>query len=747
MVALAYQFQLIFLGCSSLLLLKICCLKNWRLLLATIFCSFFCYYFAHQKIQQLSATVVPTETTLFVQPDTIVVNGDRLQFHATTDKQVFVKVRYRLSTKKEQQVWQMQTHKLVLKVTGQFEAFEENRNLGVISPRKEGFGRNFAGVYVMKQIKTNHPLKSRWSLAVFRRYWVQKIEQRYSKKLASYLKALFFGMKDATFYDHSALYQNTGLIHLFSLSGFHIQYYLGGVALFIGRTFWRRGIRLCLLLLLMGLIFQLTGGSISVLRALISFFIVECTYERVLPSMTALDKWALMIIVCLIMRPLFILTVGGRLSISFCLLLLSLQKITTNRFLQMLLFGLFSPVILLPEFGQWAPFGSLLTFVFMPIFIYLLFPTVVFCALVGLFIPPTSFINHLATTLFVTVEHLLQMLPVSQLVLGKPNLLVTCGLVVLTIYLLHTLQHQRVKQTIVVGSLFLALCWSGRCPFTGMVAFVDVGQGDCIFIRLPFNRETILIDTGGKFQLPTKKWAQRAISANSDYQLVPFLRSQGVSQLTQVVVTHNDQDHMGDLFALSQHIPIKKLVVASGSEKEPKVRALYRKLQEQGTKLERVQAGTVLSKSQALTVLYPQRSKGQNDDSVVSYGVFGGKRFLFTGDLEQEGERALSKQYPTLRVDVLKVGHHGSNTSTSESFVQHIKPAEAIISVGKKNRFNHPTPETLHTLAKQQVVAHRTDQKGMIYYTWLPHQKLSQANWLLEKLESHGRIEKETGER
>jgi competence protein ComEC len=96
---------------------------------------------------------------------------------------------------------------------------------------------------------------------------------------------------------------------------------------------------------------------------------------------------------------------------------------------------------------------------------------------------------------------------------------------------------------------------------------------------------------------------------------------------------------------------------------------------------------------------------------------------------------------------VLKVGHHGSNTSTSEAFIQHIKPAEAIISVGLKNRFNHPTRDTLQTLAKHQVGVHRTDQKGMIYYTWWPHQKLSPANWLLEKLAVHGRIEKETGER
>ncbi|MFZ2232344.1 MAG: MBL fold metallo-hydrolase, partial [Lactococcus raffinolactis] len=107
---------------------------------------------------------------------------------------------------------------------------------------------------------------------------------------------------------------------------------------------------------------------------------------------------------------------------------------------------------------------------------------------------------------------------------------------------------------------------------------------------------------------------------------------------------------------------------------------------------------------------------GKNNDSIVLYGKLYGTKFLLTGDLEETGERELLTRYPNLSVDVLKVGHHGSKTSSSESFIEAIRPKVGLISCGLDNRYGHPNMETLTTFQKYEVQTFRTDYHGAIKF-------------------------------
>ena len=119
----------------------------------------------------------------------------------------------------------------------------------------------------------------------------------------------------------------------------------------------------------------------------------------------------------------------------------------------------------------------------------------------------------------------------------------------------------------------------------------------------------------------------------------------------------------------------------------------------------------------SLEVLYPIGiGDGSNDDSIVLYGKLLEKRFLFTGDLEEKGEKELIKQYPFLEVDVLKAGHHGSKGSSSLAFLEKLKPQLTLISAGKNNRYKHPHQETLLRLEKVESHVYRTDQQGAIRF-------------------------------
>jgi len=105
-----------------------------------------------------------------------------------------------------------------------------------------------------------------------------------------------------------------------------------------------------------------------------------------------------------------------------------------------------------------------------------------------------------------------------------------------------------------------------------------------------------------------------------------------------------------------------------------------------------------------------------NNRSIVIDAKLGNLRWLFTGDLEKEGEQRILKDFPNLKADVLKVGHHGSKTSTSEEFVQHLNPKVALVSAGQKNRYGHPHQEILELLKSYGVYIYRTDENGGVMY-------------------------------
>ena len=118
-----------------------------------------------------------------------------------------------------------------------------------------------------------------------------------------------------------------------------------------------------------------------------------------------------------------------------------------------------------------------------------------------------------------------------------------------------------------------------------------------------------------------------------------------------------------------------------------------------------------------LQVLYPNKiGDGGNNDSLVLYGKLLGTSFLFTGDLEKEGEEELMTSYPNLKVRVLKAGHHGSKDSSSEAFLDQLKPSLAPVSAGENNRYKHPNDETLERFKERHIKVLRTDQDGAIRF-------------------------------
>ncbi len=232
------------------------------------------------------------------------------------------------------------------------------------------------------------------------------------------------------------------------------------------------------------------------------------------------------------------------------------------------------------------------------------------------------------------------------------------------------------------------------------IEFFDVGQGDAAMIRTPAGR-TVMIDCGTD------------LSADD---LVAALYAERIDEIDCLIFTHAHEDHIGGAYALITHFEVKKILMGDyaleGVVGSKIAMAAKCPIDRVGTGYE-----ILLGEGASITVLAPDHAEenGANNDSLILMLTIGVRRFLFTGDLEEEGEFRLIERYPTgLRADVLKIGHHGSGGSTCEDFLDAVQPTIAVISVGRGNAYGHPAYDVLNLLEEHEVTVLRTDQRGNI---------------------------------
>src|SRR3989338_8201829 len=241
-----------------------------------------------------------------------------------------------------------------------------------------------------------------------------------------------------------------------------------------------------------------------------------------------------------------------------------------------------------------------------------------------------------------------------------------------------------------------------------MVAFLDVGQGDAIFIEAP-NGNQILIDAG-----PNRKVLEEL------GKIMPFYDR----SINMVIVTHPDNDHIGGLPSVLENYKIDKIIKSDRKSDTPNFQASEKIIEE--TKIEKILGKRGLKiildnkKEIYLKILLPDKKSNEwndNDFSLVTQLIYGKNKFLMTGDISQSIENYLTYiDSDELDSDVLKIGHHGSKTSTSELFIEKVSPEYSIISVEKDNNYGHPHQETLDTLEKYKTKILSTYEKGIIMF-------------------------------
>lgn len=256
-----------------------------------------------------------------------------------------------------------------------------------------------------------------------------------------------------------------------------------------------------------------------------------------------------------------------------------------------------------------------------------------------------------------------------------------------------------------------AIWWPLVRPSSGTmeVHMIDVGQGDAIAIRTPRAR-WILVDAGDA-------WRNTDVGARV---VAPYIRRRG-GDIALMILSHPHADHIGGAASVMTRIPVRRVWDAGFAQGSAVYDGVLSAARRRGTEWQRASTGTTMEVDGVrLTVLAPdsihvEHSRDANEASVVVMAEFEGVRVLLTGDLEQQEELDLVRRAaPHLRADILKVGHHGSNTSTTDALLSAVAPRLALVSVGADNRYGHPGPVVMERLRSRGVQVMRTDQDGTI---------------------------------
>lgn len=505
-------------------------------------------------------------------------------------------------------------------------------------------------------------------------------------KHSDYFKAFLIGDKSEM--DDYSLFQKNGVSHLFAISGMHLSL-LSGIILFLFKKSRFKEILACIFLILFSMI---TNYSASIYRSLLLFIYIVLNKKLDLRISTVN---VLLLVVCtlLIFNPLIIYDMGFLYSVSVSLGLILFNKyMKKNYFVNMFLTSFIAFLFSLPITLYYNYEINLMQII----------NNVVIVPLVSIIIYPLTILTFIFSFLEPILNVLISILKFISTHLIMINIIVPkVSLIFYFIYYVFLFMFLKTNRNIFILLIIIyTLCIKAKplIDFNTYVYFLDVGQGDSSLIYS--KHKVILIDTGGNDNIK--------VSDNT----IKFLKSTGKSKINYLVLTHGDYDHMGEAINLVNNFKVEKVIFNCGPYNELEsglIKVLDKKKIPYYSCIKELNID-----DNKLYFLNNKNYGNENDNSSVIYTKLNNHKFLFMGDAGVEVEEDLIEKYNLQDIDVLKVGHHGSKTSSSKKFIDEIEPKYSIISVGKNNRYGHPNNEVLNNIKDSKI--YRTDLDGSIMF-------------------------------
>ena len=516
-----------------------------------------------------------------------------------------------------------------------------------------------------------------------------------SYKDSTYLYAFILGKTELISDEVLTSYRENGISHLFALSGLHVSIF-SSILLFILKKLRFKEILNYVLIFIFLLLFSfITGFSPSILRATLLFFLLSINKVFYL-NIRTLDILYLVFIILVIINPFIIYNLSFILSFTAAFFLIFSSDLLKgkNYFVSLFKVSLLSYFASLPlsiyYFGYTNLLGTILNLVFVPLVSFVVFPLTLLTFIISKFYS----ILNITTNL---LESLSLLFNKFKIIIYFPRI----NLIFVFIYLSILMLYIKFKKKICLYLIIVLLIFFKIRPYMDnntYIYYIDVGQGDSILVVTQHLNKTILIDTGG------------IVSFNENYKsnivknkTIPFFRRIGINKVDYLFLTHGDYDHAGEANELLSNFCVKKVFINKGN-----INNIEKKINNK----EVLRLKNFVIDNIKVNSLNNNVFNNENDDSTILLFNIYDYKFLFMGDASIKTEEYLLNNYILPNVDILKVGHHGSYTSTSTDFINVIKPKYSVISVGENNMYKHPNKSVLDILDNTKLF--RTDVDGTI---------------------------------
>lgn len=589
----------------------------------------------------------------------------------------------------------------VIELIGCLELPNNNTNFNLFNYKKylyyEGINFNIKIESYQKKIDCNN--------------WIYLLRNIIDKRIneigvsSSYMKALILGEDSNMSNDIINIYQKIGISHLFAISGMHISIFTSILLFFLKKVIKSEKISYFIVILFLQIYMFLTGYSSSIVRASTVFSLLSLNKIFKL-NIKTLNVFLLGISIIVIINPFIIFKIAFQFSTIISAMLIIFSELVNNTkgyfkksFITSVISFLASFPICIYNFYQVNILSIVFNLFFIPFMSFILFPLVIitFCF---------PFFNNLLYFFIVIMENVARICSLipSILIFKKPNIFI----IIIYFILIFGIFNRKKLFLFIFMILVIIHCNYNYIFKNNYLIMLDVGQGDSILLHS--DNKTTLIDTGGKIRYQEEEWKKRMANTITSSITLPVLKSLGLRKIDQLIISHGDYDHMGEATSLIENFKVEKVIFNCGTinDLENKlIKVLDKKKIPYYSCVKELDIG-----NNKLSFLNNKDYGNENDNSSVIYTEFNDHKFLFMGDAGVKVEEDLIDKYNLSDIDVLKVGHHGSKSSSSKIFINEIKPKYSIISVGKNNRYGHPNDNVLTNLEESKI--YRTDQDGSI---------------------------------
>ena len=498
-------------------------------------------------------------------------------------------------------------------------------------------------------------------------------------------------------------YKINGITHLFSLSALHVSVFSSILYFVLKKIKLNELISLFVVIVFLIFFSFISSYPPSMLRAVI-FFMLRRINNLLKLNIKVINLFYITLIILLLINPNYIFNTGFILSftITYFILIYSNKNKKTNALKISIISLLSSLPIIINMNNEINIIGFINNLLFIPFVSYVIFPLTLL-----------TFIIQKLTILLNPLTNVMEILSNISSSLLNINLIfkTLTSIEIFIYYLMLLLAITKYKKLIFLLITFIFYIQIKPIISNDInVYFLDIGQGDSTLITQ--KNKSILIDTGGIIEYEKEPWRKRKKEYYNINNIIKLIKSIGLKKIDYLILTHGDYDHMGEAIKLVENFKVEEVIFNCGTYNDLE-KELIKVLDEKKIKYYSCIKKLNL-KQNKLYFLQTKEYDNENDNSNVIYTDINGYKFLFMGDVSVTTEKEILKEYNLPDIDVLKVGHHGSKTSSDKEFINEINPKYSIISVGKNNRYGHPNKEVLENLQESKI--YRTDQAGSIMF-------------------------------